>query len=85
MFFTTQVVGSYIVLRRLIGPFLGFVLPFILSTYEILCTSVVVRVFTSEFVTLVMNLFGGWVNFFPSRPQATENIQSDADCKISEL
>jgi len=45
------VVGSYIVLRRLIGPFLGFVLPLILSTYEILCTSVVVRVFTSEFVT----------------------------------
>lgn len=24
-------------------------------------------------------------DFFPSRPQAPENIQSDADCKISEL
>ena len=45
------VVASYIVLRRLIGPWLGFVMPFLLSVYELLGTALVSRVFAREYVT----------------------------------
>eukprot|EP00435_Cladocopium_sp_Y103_P036369 s214_g9.t1 len=44
------VVGSYILLRRLIGPSLGSVMPLVLSAYELLGTALVCRVFTREFV-----------------------------------
>ena len=45
-----QVVGSYILLRRLIGPSLASVMPLVLSAYELLGTALVCRVFTREFV-----------------------------------
>ena len=45
------VVASYIVLRKLIGPWLGFVMPFLLSAYELLGTALVSRVFAREYVT----------------------------------
>lgn len=44
------VVGSYILLRRLIGPSLASVMPLVLSAYELLGTALVCRVFTREFV-----------------------------------
>ena len=51
-----QVVGSYILLRRLIGPSLASVMPLVLSAYELLGTALVCRVFTREFVPRL----GGW-------------------------
>ena len=45
-----QVVGSYILLRRLIGPSLASVMPLVLSAYELLGTALVCRIFTREFV-----------------------------------
>lgn len=44
------VVGSYILLRRLIGPSLASVMPLVLSAYELLGTALVCRIFTREFV-----------------------------------
>ncbi|CAK9037882.1 Uncharacterized protein SCF082_LOCUS22361 [Durusdinium trenchii] len=44
-------VSSYILLRRLSGPWLGFLMPPLLSTYELLGTSLVSKFFTKEYVT----------------------------------
>ena len=65
-----QVVGSYILLRRLIGPSLASVMPLVLSACELLGTALVCRIFTREFVPwclvlgqrteiLVLNGYGG--------------------------
>ena len=45
------VVTAYILLRRLSGPLLGIAMPLLLSTYELLGTSLVCRLFLKEFVT----------------------------------
>ena len=66
----TEVVFSYIALRRLIGPSLGFVMPLVLSAYELAGTSLVSRVFVKEFVSGLLffcQLFFvdvDWVNFW---------------------
>lgn len=45
------VVTAYILLRRLSGPLLGIAMPLLLSTYELIGTSLVCRIFLKEFVT----------------------------------